>query len=629
MKKRLAVLLLFLLSFSLTGQSQFINASGEAKKFISVTLGGFAFGVTWSDFSVPNLPSDAVVTKIIPTIISSGFYDFTFHDIQYMVPLHPSTVRAMDTPYDTGSMTGANATYTNRQFYDSNYIADVGLDIHGMPSANMTIVLDSSLLNFAITDTISASAVGFAVYYTSATPTTDTTIAPPIAVPGGQGVAWSVPENVTLIEQADEAHGIATGSPALYLGPTKPIVGTLNYPNGKGIDGYINIALSNGTIKNTCTTPWLTVPKFNVTYPIVNGQIQTPIGNSITPNECLYPTLPYNIVVTDTKKNNIYNDNWYLPKNGDFNYDVGTMSYENFGGPITVQVPKGIISNPIANQSITQPAGTSLSLNGTIIINGVTFATAAGGITFTGLLLTNPTTSQTLTQPGGTFLNLVGNININGQPFSAGVVSWNGRTGAVTPATNDYTCSQITNALCTGGGSTVYYQTVQRNASAQPQEPALNFSTDFTLSDTASTRTNVSIAAQGGVSAGTYNSANVTVNGNGIITGISAGAAIGANFVSQTDVSGSRAFGTTYHNTTGAALLATGWGITSGSSTGNIACLVGPSSPSLTVWENDATATLSSGHSAFFCPVPNGYFYTVAVGGAVNGGVGRWVESVF
>lgn len=102
----------------------------------------------------------------------------------------------------------------------------------------------------------------------------------------------------------------------------------------------------------------------------------------------------------------------------------------------------------------------------------------------------------------------------------------------------------------------------------------------------------------------------------------------GSSTGGATDVSGSRSVGTPFQNTNPYTITASGALITSGSGVGNIACVIGPTStPTLGVWENQSTATVTSGSAGFICTVPAGYWYEVLQSGAVGGTVQSWIET--
>jgi hypothetical protein len=116
-----------------------------------------------------------------------------------------------------------------------------------------------------------------------------------------------------------------------------------------------------------------------------------------------------------------------------------------------------------------------------------------------------------------------------------------------------------------------------------------------------------------------------TVNGQTCTLGASCTIVIHPNVVQTTP---SRSFGVTYQNTGTGALYVSGYGLTHGSSTGQISCLDGPSSPSTTVWSNENTASVEGAVTGFSCLIPASYYYEVAVSGDVYG-VGGWAESAF
>lgn len=99
------------------------------------------------------------------------------------------------------------------------------------------------------------------------------------------------------------------------------------------------------------------------------------------------------------------------------------------------------------------------------------------------------------------------------------------------------------------------------------------------------------------------------------------------------DVTGSRAFGVTYQNTTSRVMFVSGYGRTSGSSIGSMQGLIGPSGPSTAVWGNTTAATVNNGASGFYFAVPPGWYYQVNANNLTNGqgsavtSVTSWVET--
>lgn len=97
----------------------------------------------------------------------------------------------------------------------------------------------------------------------------------------------------------------------------------------------------------------------------------------------------------------------------------------------------------------------------------------------------------------------------------------------------------------------------------------------------------------------------------------------------RNDVTGGRAFGATYTNTSGGPMWVTGYGNTNGGGVGSVACFVnGDADFAMT-----GGATASGGAIGFSFVVPNGATYgvfanTMTDGGNAVTGVGRWIETV-
>lgn len=87
------------------------------------------------------------------------------------------------------------------------------------------------------------------------------------------------------------------------------------------------------------------------------------------------------------------------------------------------------------------------------------------------------------------------------------------------------------------------------------------------------------------------------------------------------DLRGQRFFGSTYTNASGGLVMVSGYGITSGSSTGTLTCFVN----GIPCFGLSVTATIDNGQAGFSFAVPAGATYSVDVGGAITG-VGAWAE---
>lgn len=207
-----------------------VNANGSVHGFHSAPVNPCAWGIEWTGFQlVPGvtLPLDAVVQAIYPVIVLStaqGAGSTPIYQAKFGNDGQP--VWSYGRSYGSGFSGFVGGTiYTNQEFSD-NLAARGYANITVADLANFYIGVE--ILSTTSTDfdaTISVSSVGFAVYYSSATPTTDsTTMTPPVAVPAGQGVAWALPFGVAWGD-GNTSTGSATGVAASAnggLGLTNP-----------------------------------------------------------------------------------------------------------------------------------------------------------------------------------------------------------------------------------------------------------------------------------------------------------------------------------------------------------------------------------------------------------------------
>lgn len=93
------------------------------------------------------------------------------------------------------------------------------------------------------------------------------------------------------------------------------------------------------------------------------------------------------------------------------------------------------------------------------------------------------------------------------------------------------------------------------------------------------------------------------------------------------NVTGGRAFGVTYQNTSGSPIFVSGYGSTSGSAFADLICLCGAGSPSIAVFGSQVGATTAGLPIGFSFFVPNGYFYQINTGGTSSTTLAAWVET--
>lgn len=208
---------------------------------------------------------------------------------------------------------------------------------------------------------------------------------------------------------------------------------------------------------------------------------------------------------------------------------IGGAQTNSTATPIVVAIPGAIVSNPQGNQTVTQPVGTTLSIN---------------NLTVTGTFIGSvPSSTNILGGSAGAvpYQSSTGTTAFVASPTAAShtyFLSWQPLGSTIPPTAYDATNlinSSITSAtapLNLSAGvlscssclttATIYYQTMYNGLTLLPQEPASQFGTEFTLG-TSSGKTTVDIA-NSGVTAGTYtNPSSITVDQFGRTTAISSG----------------------------------------------------------------------------------------------------------
>lgn len=196
----------------------FVNASGATAMTNSYPLEETEFnGIIWSNFSTPVLPADAVIQGIYPVLICSAVHSVVYSYFAFGTGLTFSSGGSLFTSPFNPDNTGFASTEL--------WAASIGTSLSALTGQGIKVNFDATVMGSGYPDTITVTGVGFAIYYTSATPVTDPQMPPPFTVPGGQGLAWSLPFTESDTGATDT--GASSGVPATYNGGL-----TLNNPKG-------------------------------------------------------------------------------------------------------------------------------------------------------------------------------------------------------------------------------------------------------------------------------------------------------------------------------------------------------------------------------------------------------------
>lgn len=267
---------------------------------------------------------------------------------------------------------------------------------------------------------------------------------------------------------------------------------TINPPNAGVVAS--GMVLYIGTTSGGETKQGVTVgnASFVQSTPLVAGNAPPSSNNtacSVVANDAMWPVgTGYVVSLTDAAGNQYpkFQSEWQLNGPGSIiDLSAGLPYYHG-----VVYYPSPLMASPTnhGQQSISGP----LSLGGYNLLS-------------VGKLgIGNSTPGYPLDVTGD--INFTGKFRVNGSAGTTGQCFTS--NGASTPPSWQ-TCGS-------GGGGTVYYQTVQASGTAQTQRAALNFLAPLTVADNV-TRTNIGLGTTG-VTPGSYNQATITVDSYGRVT---------------------------------------------------------------------------------------------------------------
>lgn len=271
---------------------EYTNATGQVWFLVSRPLDQSSWIADWSNFAIPagnSLPSDAVIQGIYPVMVANA--DGVIVALQAMSygggSVFPS---GFGMPFATAPISPGQDFATTTFWAPS-----IGTSLSILPSQSMEARLDSSPSINNMTDHLAVTACGYAIYYTSATPSIDPQMPPPFPIPAGQGLLFAVPSTTTNNQpagtgmvkitstQATSGGGtsVVTYGYSIIFGPVPAVGMDVNISGTIALGGAFNV--HGGLI--TSVTP----DTFTITF---GGSLSSPItAESGVCTTCFDPTL--------------------------------------------------------------------------------------------------------------------------------------------------------------------------------------------------------------------------------------------------------------------------------------------------------------------------------------------------
>jgi hypothetical protein len=204
------------------------NATAALTMTESAPLLNWGFLARWSDFQLPagvTLPPGSVIQGIYPVLVCSGTYSGVgVFEALFGVGLDPYSFND-DNSVGITSFELSSINFASTLLYSTpaTLHASIGNTLSVLNGQQISIRIMSTVSS-PINDSLTVTSVGYAIYYTSATPSDNATQMPvPFPVPAGQQVAWALP--VTALadsfgQPTDFSNGSAVATPATPIGPT-------------------------------------------------------------------------------------------------------------------------------------------------------------------------------------------------------------------------------------------------------------------------------------------------------------------------------------------------------------------------------------------------------------------------
>ena len=198
--------------------------------------------------------------------------------------------------------------------------------------------------------------------------------------------------------------------------------GTVQAPDGTGVNGVMILTISQQASRpaGACGGPAVVASSYQVRITLTAGALSG--SASVIGNDCLLPQgTYYNVKVIDSRANVLLSDHWLITGSS---VNVGTIVSTVVSGTTTsLGSPGVVITNPVGQQQVVQPAGMPLSVNllrvtGTLTLpSGLTCDTSGCTVFGGGTNILTTNTSQTISGVktfGASLLAQSGSANIGG-----------------------------------------------------------------------------------------------------------------------------------------------------------------------------------------------------------------------